>query len=439
MNRIFSFFVALVLSLSATASSAEVKIQEVTSEGGITAWLVQENSIPFVALEIWFQGGASLDVPEKRGAINLMTALLEEGAADMDARAFAAARDSLAATIRFDVSDDSLQVSSRFLTENRDEALALLKTALTQPRFDQAAIDRVRKQVLSSIASEAQDPNSIAGNTFSALAHGDHPYATSSDGTAETVTALTRDDLLEAKARAMARDRVFVGVAGDISADELRPLLDELLGDLPAEGAPMPDAAPFNLSGGVTVVPFDVPQSVALFGHRGIEQDDEDFFAAFLLNTVLGANGFQSRLMSEVREKRGLTYGIGSFLVPKDHIPLYLGQVASANDRIAEAIEVTKSEWAKLAENGVTEDELTRAKTYLTGSYPLRFDGNGTIANIMVGMQLSDLPIDYIPTRNDQINAVTLDDVNRVARELLRPDDLHFVVVGQPVGLETTN
>jgi len=215
--------------------------------------------------------------------------------------------------------------------------------------------------------------------------------------------------------------------------------LDDLLLGLPESGAPMPAQVTQTLQGGVTVVPFETPQSVALFGHSGLRQDDPDFFAAFILNTILGGSGFEARLMKEVREERGLTYGIGSYLVPKDYAAMYLGQVSSANDRIAEAVEVTKQVWADTARNGVSEDELSRAQTYLTGAYPLRFDGNGPIANIMVGMQMQGLPIDYIPTRNDKVEAVTLEDVNRVAAELLRADDLHFVVVGQPMGLQSTN
>jgi len=175
-----------------------------------------------------------------------------------------------------------------------------------------------------------------------------------------------------------------------------------------------------------------------LFGHAGITRDDPDFFAAFILNRILGGGGFESRLMTEVREKRGLTYGVYSYLVPRDHAALYLGSVASSNDRVAEAIEVIRDEWAKMAAEGVTEAELEAAKTYLTGAYPLRFDGNGPIASIMVGMQMEDLPIDYIATRNDNINAVTLEDIKRVAARILDADALHFVVVGQPEGLATT-
>ena len=236
----------------------------------------------------------------------------------------------------------------------------------------------------------------------------------------------------------MAKDRVYIAATGDISAEELSTLIDNLLGDLPETGAPMPEDVDVETTAGVTVVPFDTPQSVALFGHKGLKRDDPDFFAAYVMNTILGGGGFEARLMNEVREKRGLTYGVYSYIVPMDHAELYLGRVASANDRIGEAIDVIKDEWAKLAENGVTEAELDQAKTYLTGAYPLRFDGNGPIADILVGMQMDGLTPDYIATRNDEIEAVTLEDVKRVAARVLKPEALRFVVVGEPEGVEST-
>jgi zinc protease len=223
---------------------------------------------------------------------------------------------------------------------------------------------------------------------------------------------------------------------GDITAEQLTSLLDRLLSELPQTGRPMPSKVAYGLDGGTTVVDFDTPQSVAIFGQRGIERDHPDFFAAYLINQILGGGSFESRLMEEVREKRGLTYGVYSYLLPKDFSHLYIGRVASANDRIAEAIAVIRAEWTRMADSGVTQDELRRAKTYLTGSYPLRFDGNGPIANIMVGMQVQGLPVAYINNRNHKINAVTLQDANRVARQLLDPDGLHFVVVGRPEGLD---
>lgn len=429
-------FLAAVFSVVLLSPAwADVDIKAVETPGGITAWLVEDHSIPFMALELRFRGGTSLDDVNAQGATNLMAGLLEEGAGDLDAREFARSLESLAASISFDSSDDDVSISARFLSENRDEAAALLKLALTQPRFDADAIERVRQQVLSGLRSDAQDPNDIAGITFSAMAYGDHPYGRSGKGTIDSVAALTREDLQAAHLGALARDRLYVGAVGDITAEELGVFLDDLLGDLPETGAPIPGPAQVTLSGGVTVVPYDTPQSVALFGHIGIERDDEDFFAAFVMNHILGGGGFESRLMTEVREKRGLTYGVYSYLLPKDLAAVYMGSVASANDRVAEAVEVIKAEWARMATEGVTAEELDAAKTYLTGAYPLRFDGHGQIASIMTAMQMQGLGLDYITTRNDKVNAVTLEDISRVAERVLQPENLRFVVVGQPEGL----
>lgn len=424
----------ICLSLAAMPALAAIDIEEVTSPGGIDAWLVEEDSLPFVSLEIRFRGGTALDAPETRGAINLMTGLLEEGSGDLDAQGFARARDDLAASFSFRAGQDAISVSARFLSENREDAVALLRDALVDPRFEQSAIDRVRDQVLSGIAQDATDPGAIARRTWASLAFPDHPYGTPGEGTFETVNALDRDDIAAAHAAALARDRIVVGAVGDIAPDELGALLDTLFEGLPAEGAPMPGEAEYALEPGVEVVDLDTPQSVILFGHEGIARDDPDFFAAYVANEIFGGSGFNARLMEEVRVKRGLTYGIGTYLAPMDRAALVMGQTASGNGVAAETVEVIEAEWARIA-RGVTEDELDAAKTYLTGAYPLRFDGNGTIADILAGMQLDGLPTDYVNTRNDEIEAVTLDDVARVADRVYRAGDLSFVVVGQPEGL----
>ncbi|UWQ99998.1 insulinase family protein [Rhodobacteraceae bacterium S2214] len=434
----FRFIITAVFAVTASVATAAVDIKTITSDGGINAWVVEEPSIPFVALEIRIRGGASLDAEGKRGAVNLMMGLLEEGSGDMTAQEFQAKRESLAASFGYRAYDDTISLSAKFLTENQDDALALFKQSLVSPTFDQDAIDRVRAQVISGINSDAKNPNRIAGAFFDEAAFGDHPYGSSMDGTIESVTALTRDDMFDAHRNVLTRDRLFVSVVGDVTADAVGPMLDDLLGSLPDEGPALPDDVDFGLAGGVTVIDYETPQSVALFGHAGIERDDDDFFAAYIMNQILGAGGFESRLMNEVREKRGLTYGISTFLVPKFHAEMMLGQVASANETIAEAIAVTRIEWARMANEGVTAEELETAKTFLTGEYPLRFDGNGEIADIMVGMQMIGLPPEYVINRNDYIEAVTLDDINRVAGELLDPEALHFVVVGQPEGLTTT-
>ena len=427
----FALIIAVLVPFGARAA---VEIQEVTSPGGITAWLVEEPSIPFVAMDIRFKGGSSLDPEGKRGATYMMMGLLEEGAGDRDARAFTEATEAVAANFGFDTFRDSVQVEAQFLTENREESLALLRDAIKFPRFDQDAIDRVQTQIVSIIEGNETDPNDIAGTTLAALSYPGHPYATAQEGTVESVNALTRADLIAAHQAVFARDRVYIGVTGDISAAELGPLLDTLLGDLPATGAPMPVEAELALEGGQTIVDYRSPQSVVLFGHAGVDRDDPDFFPAFVANHILGGGGFESRLMVNVRERRGLTYGISSFLASRDYGNQWLGQFSTSNENVGPAIDLIQSIWDDMAENGVTPEELDAAQTYLTGAYPLRFDGNGRIAGILAGMQAQGLGVDYIETRNDQVNAVTLEDIQRVAAEHLVVEDMHFVIVGQPQG-----
>jgi zinc protease len=436
MNLLRSVY--LILFWAALPAHAEMNIQSVTSKGGITAWLVQDSNIPFTALQIQFKGGTSLDVPGKRGATNLMTALIEEGAADLDAQGFAAARDGLAASFSFRAYQDSVSVSAKFLTEFQDPAIDLLHLALTEPRFDEDAVERVRGQVLAGLRADAKDPGSLASDRFNQLAFGIHPYATKGDGSIESVTALTRDDIVAAHKGALSRDRIYVAAAGDISPEDLGALLDRLFDGLPATGAPFPDRVEWTLAKGITVVDFPSPQSTVIFGQGGLKRNDPDFFAAFLLNEVLGGGRFSARLMTEVREKRGLTYGISTGLAPMDHAEMLIGQFSSDNDKVAEAIKVVQDEWQKTATRGITETELADTKTFMTGSYPLRFDSNEAIASILVGMQMENLPIDYAVTRNSFVEAVTLDDVKRVAASLITPDALHFVVVGQPEGLTLT-
>ncbi len=430
---------AALLALAAPPALAEVDVQAVTSPGGIDAWLVEDHTIPFTALEMRFVPGAALDRPDKRGAVNLMAGLLEEGTGDLDAQGFAAAREALAASFDYDAYDDAVSVSARFLTENRDEAVDLLRRSLVEPSFSEEAVARVKDQVLSVIASDSTDPGEIAQREWEARAFPGHPYGTPVEGTKESVEGLSREDVLQARRDTLVRDDVYVAAVGDITPEALGALIDGLLGGLPqSTEAEMPGDAGWHIEPGVDVVEFDTPQSVVLFGHEGIPRDDPDFFTAYLLNEVFGGGGFESRLMDEVRVKRGLTYGIGTYLAPREYAEALLGQAASANESTGALVDVVSEEWRRITD-GITEEELEEAKTYLTGAYPLRFDGNSNIAEILVGMQMDGLPISYIATRNDEIEAITLEDAARVAERLYRPEDLSFLVVGRPEGLQPTN
>lgn len=412
--------------LSATA------ITEIKAFDGVKAWLVEEHSIPFVTLEIRFKGGATLDRVGKRGSVYFMSALLNEGADDLDTSAFAMEMERLAVELDFNVYQDSLSISFKFLTENKNDSINLLKKALTKPRFDQEPIERVRDQVLSILKSNAKDPRKIASKVFFENVFGSHPYGSMKDGNLQSVLSLNREDILNAYHDVFNRNQIFISAVGDITPKELRDLLNEVVEEIPANPVKITDQVIYKLPGGNTVIDFDTPQSVTIFGHGGIKRTDKDFFSAYVLTHILGGSGFGSRLMTELREKNGLTYGVSAYLASWEKADLILGQFASSNNTVMEAISIVRKEWAALAERGVTADELQDAKTFLTGAYPLRFDGNSRIARILVGMQSQGLPIDYIRTRNAKVNSVTIEDIKRVSTRILKEKNLYFVIVGRP-------
>jgi zinc protease len=426
-----ALMISLILLTFCSKLSATV-ITEVKVFDGNKAWLVEEHSIPFVTLEIRFKGGATLDRVGKRGSVYFMSALLNEGADDLDASAFAKEMERLAVELDFNVYQDSLSISFKFLTENKSASINLLKKALTKPRFEEEPFERVRDQILSILKSNAKDPRKIASKVFFENVFGSHPYGSMKDGNLESILSLSREDILNAYEDTFNRNQIFISAVGDIKPNELRDLVNEVIEKIPTHSNKVIDQATYKFPEGNTVIDFDTPQSVTIFGHDGIKRTDKDFFSAYVLTHILGGSGFGSRLMTELREKNGLTYGVSAYLASWEKADLILGQFASSNNTVMEAIGIVRKEWAALADRGVTADELQDAKTFLTGAYPLRFDGNSRIARILVGMQTQGLPMDYIYTRNAKVNAVTMEDIRRVSARILKEENLYFVIVGRP-------
>jgi zinc protease len=430
---------AMLLCLAApvlTAKAHAMKIQQIKSPGGIDAWLVQEHAVPLIALRFVFEGGSSQNPTGKEGLANFLSAMMDEGAGDLDSHKFQERMEELAFRMSFEDARDGFYGSFETLTANRDPSIEMLRLAVNQPRFDADAVERVRKQLLSGLAFAAKNPNRVAGKAWSAQAFPGHPYGLPSDGTPESITRMTRDDLEGFRKRNFARDNLKVVAVGDINAEQLGALLDRVFGDLPAKAelTPVARTTP-EAKERVQVIPMDVPQSVVQFGAPGIAREDDDFMAAFVLNQILGGGGFASRLTEEVREKRGLAYSVYSYLQPYRRTAIFAGGVATKNEEVGRSLDVIRSELRRMAEAGPTAEELQNAKDYLTGSFALRFDTNAKIANQLLGFLFEGYGIDYIDKRNALVNAVTLEDVKRVAARLLKADELIVTVVGKPQGL----
>lgn len=417
-------------------AKAAAKVQHVTSPGGIEAYLIAEPAIPFMSLAIRFKGGSIGDPLEKEGLANLLSGVLDEGAGDLDSQAFRTELEDLAIKLSFDAGRDSFTGDLKTLTEHRERAFELLRLALNEPRFDDEPVDRIRGQIQAGLRRRSQDPDYLASRSWFETAFEGHIYARPVQGTIESVEAISKDDLQSFVDRRLAKDNLLIGVAGDITAEELGPLLDHAFGGLPETSVALaPDAlAPKGM--GISVIRQDVPQSKVLFGQTGLERKDPDFYAAYVTNHILGGGGFTSRLTNEIREARGLAYSVYSYLYPMEFAPIWLGGLGTANASVAEALEVVGQEIDRMAKGDVSQAELDDAKTYLTGSFPLRLTSNDRIAGLLVSMQADGLGPNYLEERNGFIEAVTLDDIKRAASRLYDPANLLTVVVGNPPDLE---
>ncbi|WP_244613611.1 M16 family metallopeptidase [Nitrobacter winogradskyi] len=420
-----------VISFAAVPSFAATKIQHLVTPGGIEAWFVQDATVPVVAMEYAFAGGAAQDPPDKPGVGHLVASLLDEGAGDLNSKTFRERMERRAIELSFTIQRDRLRGSLRMLREHSDEAFGLLRLALTSPRFDADDVERIRSQILSHLRRNSTNPNALAGREFLKLAFGDHPYGHPSHGTLESVPTIRIDDLKDYVRRVVARDKLKITVVGDIEPAALAKMLDQTFGGLPAKGdlRPVPDviaAKPPQKA----FVPLDVPQTVVMFGGAGVKRHDPDFMAAYINNHILGGGSLSSRLYREVREKRGLAYSVSQSLLWMDHSALFAGTTGTRADRAGESIDAINSEIRRFAENGPTQQELDEAKSYVKGSQMLELDTSSKLATGLLQYQTDNLPIDYIEKRNSIVDAVTLDQAKAVAKRLWG-QGLLTVVVGR--------
>jgi len=430
-------FLAVAVLWACAVQAQAFTIQEITSPGGIKAWLVEEKAVPLMAMNFSFRSGSAADPAGKEGVSEFLTGMMDEGAGEVLSQAFQRKREELAFRMSFNAGGDFFEGSFQTLTRNRAASVELLRLAITAPRFDAEPLERVREQFLLNVRQKEQDPQSIAWQAWmQSILPGD-PYARRNEGTEATMGAMTADDLRAAHRRIFTRDTLQVAVVGDITAAELAPLLDQIFGGLPAKAPDAPALPTAKPVAGpkIQVIERDMPQSVVVFGTEGILRSDPDFIPAYVMSEILGGGGLTSVLSDEIREKRGLTYGVSLGLSPAQRVGLYAGMLQTKNETAGEALQVAREVLAKMAEQGPTQEQLDEAKTYLTGSYALRFSSNAAIANQLLGLQQQKLGIDYVEKRNALVEAVTLEQVKAQARRLLHPDRLVVTVVGKPQGM----
>jgi zinc protease len=405
--------IALVSSPARAAT-----IQEITSLSGVKAWLVEDYTVPIVAMNIAFRGGAAQDPDAKAGLANLMSGLLDEGAGSLDSRAFQAKLEDLSIEMSFDAGTDAFYGSLRTLSTNQDEAFLLFRMAVNEPRFDAEPVTRIRGQVLANLRLSQSNPNDIVRRLLDETLFPSHPYGLSNEGTTDSVAGISADDLKAFHERTIARDNLHIVIVGAIDAKKTSAAIETMFGKLPQHAAlkSVPDTSP---AAGKTVhAALSMPQTTIRIGGPGLKRDDPDFIAAYVADEILGGGTFTSRLYKAVREDRGLAYSVGTGLVPYDHTGVFVAATSVDAANASSTVQLMLDEIKRYGEEGPTETELSEAKDFLVGNFALRFDSSQKIARNLLGFQLDGLGIDYIDRRNELVRAITLEDVKRVAQRL---------------------
>ena len=432
-RRIALIFAAClaIAPLLATPSHAAAKIQHLISPGGIEAWFVQDATVPLIAMEFAFGGGASQDPADKPGVGNMVASLIDEGSGDLDSNTYHERLDRRAIELNFSSARDTFRGSLRMLKDNKDEAFELLRTALTSPHFDSTDVERIRAQIISGLRRDTSNPTAIASRKFLEAMFGDHPYGRQANGTLESIPKIDVADMKDYVRRVLAKDTLRIAVVGDVDPVTLGKMLDQTFGGLPAKASltPVADveaAKPPRRE----FIPLDVPQTVVTFGGPGIKRHDPNFMAGYVGNHILGGGGLSSRLYREVREKRGLAYSVSESLLWMDRSAIFYGNTGTRADRAGETVAAIDKEIRRMAEDGPTQQELDEAKSYLKGSQMLALDTSSKLASALLQYQLDKLPIDYIEKRNAIVDAVTLDEAKKAARRLWG-QGLLTVIVGR--------
>ncbi|MEM6780602.1 MAG: pitrilysin family protein [Pseudomonadota bacterium] len=439
--KILTFvFLALFVTLPAYAQDRFLDIQEVRSPGGISAWLVEDHSLPVISLRFAFRdAGAANDPQTKQGQTQLLSNTMDEGAGELDSQSFQKQLNDNSITLRFTSSRDSFGGNLKTLKRTQNQAFNLLKLALTQPRFDAEPLERMKQSNITRIKSSLSDPQWKAARLTNDIVYEGHPYALNSGGTLSTLPKITADDLRNIINKRLGKDRLFVSVTGAIGPEELTLMLDDVFGSLP-ETSSVQDVPVSTIqnTGHVVLYEHDIPQSIIDIKIPAFGRDDPDYYALQVMNYILGGGGFGSRLMEEIREKRGLTYGIYSNISDTRKIDALSISTSTNNDSVLEMLSVIRFEIDRLRTEGVTKKELKDAKSYLTGSMPLALSSTDRIAGMLLSLQMQDLPINYLDSYSEKIKDVSQKDILRVAERVLKSEDMTTILVGKPLDIDTT-
>lgn len=433
-RRACALLAMTILSYSLPAHAAQVK--EVVSPKGFKAWLVEDHSLPLLAVKISFTGsGYAYDPEDEQGRANLTAAMLMEGAGDLNQREFNQALDAHAIRLSAGAGEDTIDLAMETTSEHKALAMKYAGMAMAEPRFDDGAFSRARSQALAVLRQQEQTPGYLLAQAFKKAAFGNHPYGRPQVGTQDTLDSISASDLRRVQERFLTRENIVIGAAGDITPDELARLMDEHFDKLPKRYDPDTklEEATVAAAGDPVVMAFDIPQTMVMFGLQGLKRDDPNYIAAYVMNHILGGGSLTSILGQELRDDRGLTYSVGTYLEPMQRGALWRGAFASRNEDARKAVNVLLATLKVFAQQGPTDKEIADAKRFLVDSFALNLDSNPDLAGFLVTMQINRLGIDYMDRRNSMVSSVQKAQIMDMAKRLIDPDKMLLMMIGKPV------
>ena len=423
------FFIILIFFFK---NLTALEFDQLKTKSGISFWFVKDSSIPIVSVSFSFRGGSYLENEKKQGLSNLMTSLLDEGTRNLSASEFKEVMKVNGIKLNISSQKDKIEGSFQVITSQVSEGFKLFYEALNHPRFDDSEIEKVRKQIISSIKIDQSNIPTIASNLFNKNFFGDHSFSRNIKGTIESIKKINRNDLIDFRKKAFQKSNLVIGVSGNIDKNEIKKLIDLVFSEMNDSFKISKLEKFLSLSQGDKIFKITTPQTSVLFGHPGFERNNDNFFALRVANYILGGGGFQSRLYKNIREKKGLVYSIYSYLLPYESDGVLIGGFQTRNESVYKTVNTVKNEWDRMRKIGISKEEFQNAKDYFNGSFTRNFTSTLSIARLLQVVQYYKLGEDYFNRREEIINNLELDKVNKVIFETFDSSKLFFMIVGEP-------
>lgn len=416
----------------AVSDAAELVPTKFVTSNGITVLVLEQHFLPIVEVHALVKTGSAADPPDKPGLANLVASLLDEGTTTRSSRQIAEQIDFVGGSLEVKASEDFTTASTRVLKKDIDLGFSLLADMLQHPAFHKQEFERVRTQILGEMASDNDDPGHVAMKAFNQLVFHGHPYRWPLNGTEESLGKIMLADVVNFYIKEYLPSQVILTIVGDVTQDQVSGLVQTHFGawkkSLPlARNAKK--AAPIDKKT-VQLIDKDLTQSTIVIGHGGISRTNPDFYAVTVMNYILGAGGFSSRLMDSIRDKQGLAYGIMSHFDARLMPGSFWINLQTRSESTNQAISGVLAELKGIREAQVSDQELSEAKSFLVGSFPLRLDSTAKLAQVLAQVEFYSLGFEYFSDYPKWIERVTKEDVQRVARQYLDPQRYALVVVG---------